>query len=158
MKKDIFLEDMLIGKWEKIVLQGGKLKRKSPFNENYMISYLAFYNQDRWADVSIIETIRDEEFDLQCRIMRNPPIPDMRSPEFRCYPPLEFASEFPADCPLNELMDYGVKTIKYDSYLFNNDKEVTIKGDLEIISLTGKKFIITPDTMPYMFEIYCLDS
>ncbi len=64
MKKDNFLEDMLIGKWEKIVLQGGKFKWRSSVNNNCITSYLAFYNRGRWSILSIIETIQDEVFEL----------------------------------------------------------------------------------------------
>ncbi len=154
-EKNNFLENLIIGKWEKIALQG-ILDWGESFNNNHVTPNIYFYYRRKWIDIGIIETVKDEVFDLYCGVMDYSPIPE---PNIRNKPPRKLVTKFPTDCPLDELMEHGVKAIKYNSYTFNNDKEVIIKGDLEIISQTGKRFILSPSYSELLFfEIYCPDS
>lgn len=84
MNTQLWLKKKLIEQWEKIALQGGELERilDSCKSNVYIASHIYIYSKEQWIEISVHETIQDEEFKLSIKSMETPPIPET-NPIFR---------------------------------------------------------------------------
>jgi len=102
MKED--LNSLLVGFWEKIVVQGGKLDR-SPSGSEYLLSGVSFYCHNKWIEISATEYKLDEYW-LVISVMDKAPIPEHSKIN---NPPRQLLSTTPDDCRLDKMSTDGVE-------------------------------------------------
>ena len=98
---------MLIGKWERIVVQGGKLRR-APRNSEYLLSGIWIFVRSKWIGLTSIE-FEDDEYGIEQTVLESPPIPE---PSKLNRPPRMAAESFPDDCRLDYLQTAGASQVE----------------------------------------------
>ncbi len=131
-----FLDKLLIGFWEKIVVQGGELER-SPTGTAYLLSGIWIYCLSNWIEISAIE-VDDDEYCLSVSVLNAPPIPE---PSRINNPPRELLRVSPIDCKLDKLSSDGVKSI-IALNLEKNGGEILSKSPIIIQAKNGNQFEI----------------
>ena len=135
-----YLNSLLAGCWEKIVVQGGKLER-SPSAVGYLLFGIWLYCQKRWIEISAIE-YRYDEYWLSISIMDIVPIPE---PSKVNNPPRQLLTTFPDDCRLDKLSTDGVEAV-VSGDLERADGEILSKEPLILRSPSGDKFEVAAST------------
>lgn len=106
MNSKEYLRDILVGKWEKIVVQGDQLER-SPSSNSYLLSGLWIYCLNNWIEISANE-YKAEDFRLSIQTIDTAPIPE---PSRFNNPPRQLLVTFPKDCRLDKMSTDGVQGI-----------------------------------------------
>lgn len=132
MSSGDYLNSLLIGVWEKIVVQGGELKH-CPSRIVYLLSGLWVHCLSRWIEISATR-INDGDFTLSVRELELPPIPE---PSKFNNPPRKLLRSFPEDCRLDEFVDGGVSGVSASSMIV--DGEILIDTSLVIEAVDGYK-------------------
>lgn len=133
---------LLLGKWEKIVLQGGKFFENIE-ESKYLLGSICIYVNKQWVEISACsedylskDGYWEEDFFLYVSILDIPPVPE---PSKMNNPPRKIITEFPSDCRLDYLTDYGVKNVDL-SFLKEKDELFIIKQKILLHSHNGFKF------------------
>ncbi|WP_373085470.1 hypothetical protein [Sneathiella sp.] len=144
------LDSLTKGKWEQIVVSGGRLERSS--SGTYLLSGLWILNAQKWIALSAIER-NEETFFLGLFEEDTSPIPE-KSKMF--HPSRQHLSECPKDCPLTDLTISGIKSASVKSVNMT-DEYLEIESPLVIEANNGRQFVFTAsDAFPEMIEIECI--
>ncbi len=131
------LKQLLLGKWEKIVVQGGILNRRSR-REAYVLFDIGIYVSQRWVEISAVE-IEEGAYEVTINVIEKPPIPD--SPKYN-NPPMQLLKACPSDCQLDKLSFHGAISLEV-SGLYKRGKEL-LCSSLVIRAGDGSFFEILP--------------
>lgn len=143
-----YLASLLVGYWEKIVVQGGKLER-SPSSDAYLLSGLWFFRLGKWLEISATEQVSDAYY-LSIGIMKESPVPE---PSKLNRPPRKTLAVFPDDCRLDVLCTQGVEAA-IGKDLIRGDDEIVFKGPLFLQTPSGDAFrILASESYPGNIEI-----
>jgi len=147
MSSDDYLNSLLVGAWEKIVVQGGMLER-SPSNAVYLLSGLWVYCMSRWIEVSAARD-NEDNFLLSVSVLELSPVPE---PSGLNNPPRKLLRSFPEDCRLDKFVDRGVSSASATSKIV--DYEILIEESLVVESVDGYKVEIkVSDKFPGGIEL-----
>jgi|GEM_PF-2453257 len=135
MSKNDYLNSLLVGAWEKIVVQSGRLEY-SPSKVVYLLSGIWIYCLSRWVEISATR-INEDDFRLSVSVLELPPIPE---PSRLNNPPRQLLQSFPADCRLDKFVDGCVADVSASSK--NMDDEILIDSSLTVESIDGYKIEI----------------
>ncbi len=113
------LEEKLLGNWEIIVAQGGRLSL-APCGNMYLISGLWVKVNSIWVELTATEYSDDELYDygLVVTTCDIPPIPEKSKLN---HPPRMVVKDFPDCCRLDLLKDHKVTEVKTFILSNNND-------------------------------------
>jgi len=147
MSNNDYLNSLLIGTWEKIVVQGGRLEY-SPTEAVYLLSGIWVYRTSRWIEMSAART-HDDDFLLSVSVLESPPVPE---PSRLFNPPRQVLQSFPADCRLDKFLDVGVGGVF--ASVENIDGEILINSPLVIETTNRYKIEIrASDKYPGSIEL-----
>lgn len=131
------LEEKLLGNWEIIVVQGGRLSL-APDKDVYLISGLWMKVNSSWIELTATEYFDGEAYDygLVISACDIPPIPE---PSKLNQPPRMEVKVFPDSCRLDILKDH--KVVKVKTFLLSNtDDEFFCAPLLSVICSNGVTF------------------
>ena len=149
MSSDDYLNSLLVGAWEKIVVQGERLE-KSPSKNVYLLSGLWIYCLSRWIEI-YADRINGDDFCLSIGILELPPIPE---PSKFNNPPRKLLQSFPEDCRLDKFVSSGVSGVSASSR--NVCDKILIDTSLVIESVDGYKVEIkVSEEFPGSIELIC---
>lgn len=136
MSANDYLNSLLVGTWQKIAVQGGRLEY-SPSDAVYLLSGIWVYCLSRWIEISAARN-NEDDFHIFVSVLEFSPIPD---PSKFNNPPRKLLQLFPADCRLDRFQDGGVARVSASCK--NMGKDISIDSPLVIESIDGYKVEIT---------------
>ncbi|MES9872266.1 MAG: hypothetical protein ABW146_04080 [Candidatus Sedimenticola sp. 6PFRAG7] len=124
--RDIDVEDLLKGKWDKIVLQGGDFQR--PSQDNIYSAYGIWIEREKvWTEISASSTKGDvDEFYLNVYKLEEAPIPE---PSTLNHPPRQEVTD---KCPLKIFVGQE-PTMIFDNQLIKSIGGKKIQGSKPLI-------------------------
>jgi len=135
-----YLDSLLLGRWEKIVVQGGVIKH-APCNLGYLLSGIWIYVKFKWIGVTSAE-VDANSYCLAIYILDTPPIPE---PSKFNMPPRKLLENVPDDCRLDQLQTSGAKKVEAWNIEMYDD-ELRCTSPIIIESASGERFEITAST------------
>ena len=136
METKEYLDSLLLGCWEKIVVQGGVI-RHAPSNPGCLLSGIWIYVKSKWIGLTSIEVDTDK-YCLAICILDAPPIPE---PSKFNMPPRKLLENAPDDCRLDQLQTGGAKKVEARNVEMYDD-EIRCKTPIIIESANGERFEI----------------
>ena len=102
------LENLLLGRWENIAVQGGVLER-DPKDRFYLLFGMWVFCNQNWVEISVPDAdgIYDESY-LEIETSVVPPVPDQEKSNL---PRRQLLRTFPANCRLDRFSGEGVVEI-----------------------------------------------
>ena len=128
----------LFGKWEKIVTQRGKIDERTRSGVLFLTGFYA-YIKSKWICISVLEK-REDNFFLSLYIDEPEPIPSLPQ---NSWPPRKIVTDFPSDCRLDYLRDYGAVFVAFTPIEVKENNFIC-QFNLIITSGNGYKFKIEP--------------
>lgn len=133
-----YLNSLLVGFWEDVVVQGGKLELSPSSTTTYLLSGIWIYCRNRWVEISTTEN-KPEEYCLSIDNVDLAPVPE---PSKLNIPPRQRITNFPENCRLDRTLTHGVRVI-LASKLKRDYTQLVIDGPISIQTYSGDSFQIS---------------